>query len=176
MSRKPFEKISEQDLYGHRMDDCKNGCPDHCPAKQNAELVNAIIYQDEAKHAEVCAYYITKIEGFYDGTALGESLADRSKLNRELDKHTAALEEASKALKDYREENETLKEAVNFKSAKTPNIMLAMLRGLRTRLKEAEGVIEWYANWDWSDKYVQAVPKRAKAYLTKYEAGDGSED
>lgn len=24
-----------------------------------------------------------------------------------------------------------------------------------------------YANWDWSDKYVQAVPKKAKEFLEK---------
>lgn len=25
--------------------------------------------------------------------------------------------------------------------------------------------LEWYAQWDWSDKYVQAIPKRAQKVL-----------
>lgn len=35
------------------------------------------------------------------------------------------------------------------------------------KLKIAIEALEWYANWDWSDKYVQAVPKRAKETLKK---------
>ncbi len=39
------------------------------------------------------------------------------------------------------------------------------LEGLRVRLKILEEALEWYANWDWSDKYVQAVPLRARKAL-----------
>lgn len=38
---------------------------------------------------------------------------------------------------------------------------------LIARIHELEEALKWYANWDWSDKYVQAVPKRALAVLAK---------
>lgn len=39
------------------------------------------------------------------------------------------------------------------------------------QLLEALEVIEWYKNWDWSDKYVQAVPKKALKFLNKIAGG-----
>ena len=44
----------------------------------------------------------------------------------------------------------------------------AKLKEMQAQLAEAERVIEWYAGWDRSDKYVQAVPKAAHDYLAKY--------
>ena len=38
---------------------------------------------------------------------------------------------------------------------------------LKVNLAEAIKVIQWYAEWDWTDKYVQAIPKRALAFLAK---------
>ena len=31
--------------------------------------------------------------------------------------------------------------------------------------------LEWYANWDWSDKYVEPVPKMANKVLERYGEG-----
>lgn len=42
---------------------------------------------------------------------------------------------------------------------------------LITCLEELKEALTWYANWDWSDKYVQAVPKRARAVLEKWVLG-----
>lgn len=48
-NRKPFEPIPEDVFYGHRLDDCKNGCPAECPAKLSAAVANAAIEQDRAE-------------------------------------------------------------------------------------------------------------------------------
>lgn len=36
---------------------------------------------------------------------------------------------------------------------------------LISELEAAHEALGWYANWDWTDKYVQTVPKRARDYL-----------
>ena len=47
---------------------------------------------------------------------------------------------------------------------------------LSLEVERYRDALEWYANWDWSDKYVQAVPKRAKEALSgdpiKTKSGD----
>lgn len=44
-----------------------------------------------------------------------------------------------------------------------------LVPGLIERLRKAEECLRWYAEWDWSDKYVQAVPKRARDYFKSVE-------
>ncbi len=44
---------------------------------------------------------------------------------------------------------------------------------LLKRDKIMREALEWYAKWDWSDKYVQAIPKRAREALA---AADGVVD
>lgn len=88
--------------------------------------------------------------------AIAQDEAAAREIANEWSKKHHALRQENEGLK---EDNAALKEAVNFKSAQTPNIMLACLRGLRAQLAEqataceslqaklveAVGVIEHYA-------------------------------
>jgi hypothetical protein len=49
--------------------------------------------------------------------------------------------------------------------------LIAEREKLRTDLEILKAALEWYANWDWSDKYVQAVPKRANEALSSIKRG-----
>lgn len=41
------------------------------------------------------------------------------------------------------------------------------LTALKAKYQKAVECINWYASWDWSDKYVQAVPKKARQTLAE---------
>lgn len=44
------------------------------------------------------------------------------------------------------------------------------VESLRAKLEKAIEALEWYSKWDWTDKYVQAVPKRARETLRELES------
>lgn len=55
----------------------------------------------------------------------------------------------------------------SFIAAANPTAVLALIE----KLERAIDALEWYANWDWSDKYVQAVPLKARTTLQEITGG-----
>ena len=92
MSRKPFEPVSADDFYGHRMDDCKNGCPDSCPAKVNADTANAAIESDKAA-------FDIEVREFEQKLANWQAAGDR--MSAQIDALRLRLREAEKVIRSY---------------------------------------------------------------------------
>lgn len=52
-----------------------------------------------------------------------------------------------------------------YKNTTPAKWLIDNLRSAWSNLDKATGALEWYAKWDWSDKYVERIDKRAKATL-----------
>ena len=47
-------------------------------------------------------------------------------------------------------------------------VPISEVEKLKVEIERLKTGLLWYAQWDWSDKYIEAVPKKAKEILGIY--------